>query len=125
MHKYRELQIWQRAMSSTVAIYKETRTWPSDERYGLISQTRRAASSIPLNIAEGSGNSSNKEFRRFLEIALRSTYEVMTALEVAQGIEILPAKQADDFLKEINEIAAMLVGLMKSLGWQSTIHSAK
>ncbi len=112
-------------MSSTVAIYKETRTWPSDERYGLISQTRRAASSIPLNIAEGSGNSSNKEFRRFLEIALRSTYEVMTALEVAQGIEILPAKQADDFLKEINEIAAMLVGLMKSLGWQSTIHSAK
>lgn len=67
-------------MSFTVAIYRETREWPNDERFGLISQIRRATNSIPLNIAEGAGNSSNKEFHRFLQIALRSSYEVMTAI---------------------------------------------
>ena len=56
MHKYRELKVWQRGMKFTIAIYRETRTWPSDERFGLISQVRRATTSIPLNIAEGAGN---------------------------------------------------------------------
>jgi four helix bundle protein len=78
MHKYRELKVWQRAMSLTIRIYQETRKWPSDERFGLISQTRRASYSIPLNIAEGSGSSSNPDFCRFLEYALKSDYELMT-----------------------------------------------
>lgn len=62
MHKYRDLKVWQRAMKFTVTVYQETRHWPSEERFGLISQIRRATSSIPLNIAEGAGNESNKEF---------------------------------------------------------------
>jgi hypothetical protein len=62
MHKYRELKVWQRAMAFTVSIYRESQTWPGDERFGLISQIRRAATSIPLNIAEGAGNDSNKSF---------------------------------------------------------------
>lgn len=117
MHKFRELKVWQRAMSFTTTIYRETRSWTPDERFGLTSQIRRAASSIPLNIAEGSGNSSKKEFCRFLEIALRSCYEVMTAIEIARGLEYWTDERADDLLNEASEIAAMLVGLMKSLGW--------
>ncbi|MCB0162996.1 MAG: four helix bundle protein [Anaerolineae bacterium] len=118
MHKYRELQVWQRAMAFTVALYKESQQWPSDERFGLISQTRRATTSIPLNIAEGAGNSSNKEFSRFLQIALRSTYEVMTAIDIARGLNYLPDNRANPLIEEADKITAMLVGLMKSLGWR-------
>jgi four helix bundle protein len=116
MHKYRELKVWQRAMAFTVAIYGESGKWPIDERFGLISQIRRATSAIPLNIAEGAGNSSNKEFCRFLGIALRSVYEVMTAVDIAKGLDFLPDERANVLLAEADEIAAMIVGLMKSLG---------
>ena len=119
MHKYRELKVWQRAMTLTVAIYRETRNWPRDEQFGLVSQTRRAAASIPLNIAEGAGNDSDKEFRRFLQIALRSTYEVMTTMEIACNLGFLSREYADSLLSEADEIAAMIVGLMKSLGWRN------
>ena len=119
MHKYRELKVWQRAMDFTIVIYQESKGWPSDERFGLISQIRRATTSIPLNIAEGAGNSSDKEFCRFLEIALRSTYEVMTAIDIARGLKFLPDERADPLVAEADKIAAMLVGLMKSLGWKN------
>ena len=119
MHKYRELKVWQRSMAFTVTIYRETRGWPSDERFGLISQIRRATCSIPMNISEGAGNDSDKEFCRYLEMALRSDYEVMTAIDIARGLEFLPDERADALLKEADEIAAMIVGLMKSLGWTS------
>lgn len=118
MHKYRELMVWQRAMKFTVMIYRESRQWPPEERFGLISQIRRAVCSIPLNIAEGAGNNSDKEFCRFLEMALRSSYEVMTAIDIGRDLEFLPGALADSLLKEADEIAAMLVGLMKSLGWR-------
>jgi four helix bundle protein len=120
MHKYRELKVWQRVMAFTVAIYAESRTWPADERFGLISQIRRATTSIPLNIAEGAGDDSNEEFRRFLRYSLRSTYEVMTAIDIAQGLDFSPQERCGALMTEANEIAAMLVGLMKSLGWKKT-----
>lgn len=82
-HNFRNLKIYQRAVSYAVEIYKLSRRFPKDELYGLTSQIRRAVTSISLNIAEGSGNSSEKEFKRFLEIALRSVYEVITCLEIA------------------------------------------
>jgi four helix bundle protein len=107
-------------MKFTVTVYRETRQWPSEERFGLISQIRRATCSIPLNVAEGAGNDSNKEFCRYLEMALRSSYEVMTAIDIARGLEFLPNERADPLVQEADEIAAMLVGLMKSLGWRGT-----
>jgi len=109
VHQHRKLKVWQRAMALTVAAYRESREWPSDERFGLISQTRRAACSIPLNIAEGAGNSSDKEFRRFLQIALRSAYEIMTATEIACDLDFLSRERADKLLRETDEIAAMIV----------------
>ncbi len=80
-----------------------------------MSQARRASSSIPLNIAEGSGCSSNKEFCRFLEIALRSGYETATAIDIARGLQYRTDVLADDLLNESNEIIAMIVGLTRHL----------
>src|SRR5512134_312143 len=105
MHKYRELKVWQRAMAFTVTIYKESQKWPSEERFGLISQIRRAATSIPLNIAEGAGNDSNQEFCRFLQYSLRSDYEVTTAIDIARGLNFLSDERANPLLEEANEIA--------------------
>ena len=107
-------------------IYRESQKWPSDERFGLISQIRRATTSIPLNIAEGAGNSSKQEFCRFLQYGLRSTYETMTAIDIARGLNFLSDERADSLLAEADKIAAMTVGLMKSMGWNSPkIHSKK
>jgi four helix bundle protein len=114
MHNFRNLKVWQRAMAFTIRVYRETGAhFPADERFGLTSQIRRASASIPLNIAEGSGNSSNKEFCRFLEIAARSGYEVMTAIDIAKGLKYWADSLAYDLDQEIGEIVAMLVGLRR------------
>lgn len=75
-HNFRNLKIYQRAITYAMEIYKLSKNFPKEELYGLTSQLRRAVISISLNIAEGSGNSTGKELRRYLEIALRSDYEV-------------------------------------------------
>jgi len=115
MHKFRELKVWQRAMEFTTAIYQVSASFPHAEQFGLTSQIRRAAISIPLNIAEGAGADSNAEFRRFLSYALRSAYEVMTALEIAQRLAYCSSEQVQELLGEVDEIAAMIVGLSRSL----------
>ena len=114
-HNFRELKVWSRAMEYVTRIYELTKTYPKDELYGLISQTRRAATSVALNIAEGSGGSSNAEFIRFLEMARRSVYEVITALEIAQRLNYCKPPQITPLSEEANEIAAMLTGLIKRL----------
>jgi four helix bundle protein len=120
MHKYRDLQVWQRSIAFTGLIYRETRNWPSDEKFGLTSQIRRASCSIPMNIAEGSACSTNKGFCRYLETALGSCNEVSTAISIALSLEFLLAARAQPLQKEADEIAAMIVGLMKSLGWSGS-----
>ena len=115
-HNFRELKVWARAMEYVTAIYTLTKTYPKDELYGLTSQTRRAATSVALNIAEGSGGSSNAEFIRFLEMARRSVYEVITALEIAQRLGYCKSEQIAPLAKEADEIAAMISGLIKKLG---------
>ncbi len=118
MHKYRELKVWQRSLAYTITLYRAAEEhFPSDERFGLTSQIRRAGSSIPMNIAEGAGCGTNREFGRFLEMALRSGYEVMTVIDIARGLDYLPDTTADSLIAEANEIVAMIVGLLKSLGW--------
>mgnify|MGYP000639722895 CR=1 FL=1 len=114
-HNFRELKVWARAMDFVTDIYSLTQKFPKEELFGLTSQLRRAATSIPLNIAEGSGGSSNAEFIRFLEIARRSLYEVMTALEVAKRLKYAAPDEIERLLKEADEIAAMISGLLKSL----------
>ena len=115
MHNYRNLKVWQRAVAFAIRIYRETEKFPTREQFGLTSQIRRASVSIALNIAEGSGNNSHKEFARFLEISVRSDYEVATAIEIARGLKYWTDSLADELSKETDEIIAMLVGLTRSL----------
>lgn len=96
-------------------IYKVTKKFPRAEMYGLTSQVRRAASSIALNIAEGSGAGSDNEFNRFLSIALRSGYEVMCGIEVARRLNYCCSNEEEDILKKCDELAAMICGLKKKL----------
>lgn len=115
MHNFRKLKIYQKAIDFAVEIYKLTKSFPKDELFGLTSQIRRAVTSISLNIAEGSGNKSNKEFKRFLEISLRSDYEVMTCLEIALRLNYCKKEDFKRLITESDEIAAMLVGFSKQL----------
>ena len=115
MHTFRKLKVWQRAMDFVAEIYKISAGFPQSEQFGLTSQIRRAATSIPLNVAEGAGSSSNPEFQRFLSYALRSCYEVMTALEIAQRLGYCSPDTTQDLLSEADQIAAMTVGLSRSL----------
>ncbi|MCL4489940.1 MAG: four helix bundle protein [Chloroflexi bacterium] len=114
-HNFRELRVWKRAIEFIVQIYKLSRAFPKDETYGLTSQLRRAATSISLNIAEGSGASSDVEFVRFLEMARRSVYEVITALEIAHRLDYCTNEGTHPLSGEADEIAAMISGLIKRL----------
>ena len=86
MRDYHKLDVWQRAMDYTVAIYKFSTRLPDTERYNLTRQIRRAATSIPLNIAEGSGCATDAEFGRFVSYAYRSIKEAMTGLELCERL---------------------------------------
>ena len=115
MHTFRKLKVWQRAMDFVVEIYEMSAGFPRAEQFGLTSQIRRAATSIPLNIAEGAGCGTNPEFQRFLGYALRSDYEVTTALEIAQRLSYGPSDTTQALMSEADQIAAMIVGLSRSL----------
>ena len=114
-HNFRNLKIYQRAIAFAVEIYQTTKSFPKEESYGLTSQVGRAATSIPLNIAEGSGNTSEKEFKRFLEIALRSDYEVLACLEISLKLDYCNQVDFDRLSTEADEIASMIAGFSKSL----------
>ena len=102
-------------MQLVTKIYILTASFPRSELYGLTDQIRRAALSIPLNIAEGSGCSTNTDFLRFLSIAKRSGYEVITGLEVAKNLAYADNKRIDNLIRELEEICSMIVGLSKNL----------
>ncbi len=114
-HNFRNLKIYQRAITYAMEIYKLSKNFPKEELYGLTSQLRRAVISISLNIAEGSGNSTGKEFRRYLEIALRSDYEVGACLEIALRLDYCSLDDFNRLSAEGDEIAAMISGFSKGL----------
>lgn len=108
MHKYRELQFWQRSKSLAINIYRTTEKFPNSEKFGLTMQIRRSAVSIPSNIAEGSGRRSNKEFCRFLNISMGSLYELETQLEIALEVGFLDVTDYETIQKELNSVAQMM-----------------
>jgi four helix bundle protein len=112
---YRDLVAWQKAMALVVAVYRETASWPADERFGLISQVRRAAVSVPANIAEGSGRSGPAEMRHFLSIAHGSLYEAQTYLDIAESLGFLNPPTARLLLDQCVEISRVINGLKRSL----------
>jgi four helix bundle protein len=115
MNNLKELKIWNKAIDLAVDVYKATSTFPSYERFGLISQSRRAAVSIPSNIAEGAGRNSVKEFNNFLGIANGSSYELQTQLVIANKLAILESEILDPLLTQIDELQKMTYGFQQML----------
>ncbi len=113
MKGHHKLEVWKKGIEFVVKIYKLTEDFPKNEMYGLTQQIRRAAVSIPCNIAEGAGRHSKKEFRQFLSIAQGSIAELETQLLIAQRLCYI--KETSNFLNELDEISRMLSGLAKSL----------
>lgn len=113
--KFEKLVVWQKAPDYIELIYAISQKFPKSEIFGLQSQTRRAAVSIALNIAEGSGRTTKKEFRKFLHDSLGSLRETITALYIAKRLEYISQKQFDDTYSKAVEISKMLYGLDKSL----------
>jgi four helix bundle protein len=112
---FRDLIVWQRAIQLTVALYGLTRTFPREEIYGLTSQLRRAGVSIPSNIAEGWGRQSDGEYKQFLGIARGSNLEVQTQLIIARELGFGDPQALATCESLSNEVARMLVSLMKSV----------
>ncbi len=107
MHKYKDLVIWKKSMELAKIIYTLTDAFPKDERFGIISQMRRACVSIVSNIAEGAGRESKKEFLYFLSISNGSSYELQTQLLIAEDIEYIKPgkiKLANDLIDEIQKM---------------------
>jgi four helix bundle protein len=112
---YKDLVAWQKAMDLVTATYRSTASFPKDEQFWLTSQLRRAAVSIPSNIAEGQGRLSEKEFRYFLGQARGSLMEVETQLQIAQNLGYLQAEQTKELLGFCAEVGRILNGLMASI----------
>jgi four helix bundle protein len=106
-HNPKELKVWQKAMNLTVDIYKATSDFPKNEVYGITSQIRRCAVSVPSNIAEGAGRNTDAEFNHFLGIANGSSFELMTQIELAQRLQLLDSQTSEKLLSEIDEIQRM------------------
>ena len=111
MKGHRDLVAWQKAMKLVKEIYRVTRDFPRDEIYGLTNQIRRAAVSVPSNLAEGHGRFSRKEFRQFIGRARGSLLEVETQLEIARDLGYLNDSAASELLAQASEVARVLNGL--------------
>ncbi len=111
MQGHRDLVVWRKSMALVTDVYRATRGFPKDELYGLTSQIRRAAVSVPSNLAEGHGRNSRKEFPQFIGQARGSLVELETQLEIAQNLGFLSQAAASDLLSKASEVARMLNGL--------------
>lgn len=112
---YRDLKVWQKSMDFVEMIYVCTERFPKAETYGIISQIRRAAVSLPSNIAEGSVRKSTKEFIRFVNMAYGSVAELETQVMISRRLNFLAAEEADKAADTLKEIGLMLASLRNSL----------
>ena len=115
MHNFEKLVFWQKSISLTKQIYINCKDVSSDEKFGLISQIKRCAVSIPSNIAEGSGRNTNKEFNHFLGIALGSAFELQTQLIIVKELNLLSDTVTNELLLELSSIQKMIYTFKKNL----------
>ncbi|MBA4018412.1 MAG: four helix bundle protein [Pirellula sp.] len=111
---YQDLIVWQKAMDLVELVYCESASLPSDERFGLTSQIRRAAVSVPSNVAEGNARSSDRDFARFLEIALGSLAELETQILLAVRLGMLNQERCTPILTLAAQVGRLLTGLHRS-----------
>jgi four helix bundle protein len=114
-NSYKELRVWKRSVDLALAVYRHTENFPKHELYGLTSQLRRAAVSVPSNIAEGKGRSSDKELILFLHHSRGSLLEIETQLFIARELAYLEEPQAKDLLAEVESVAKALNALINAL----------
>ncbi|TMU56764.1 four helix bundle protein [Flagellimonas algicola] len=107
MHRFKDLEIWKRSRTFCSEIYSVTASFPDSEKFGLTNQLRRASISVPSNIAEGCSRKSNKEFSRFLEIAIGSMYELETQLLISNDMQFISNKNSELLLKKLDSIVKM------------------
>lgn len=115
MQNYKDLLVWKKAHQLTLEIYKTVSTYPKEEIYSLVSQLKRASSSIATNIAEGTGRFSQKDLAHFLQIALGSSHEVEYLLLLSKDLGFINNEIYIQLEKDINEIKAMLISLIKKV----------
>lgn len=115
MKNFRDLSVWEKAHQLTLKIYEATSAFPADERFGLVSQIRRSANSVPMNIAEGCGRQSDRDFARFLHISMGSASELEYQLLLSHDLQYLKAKPYDELTNAIQEVKRMLTSLIKKL----------
>jgi four helix bundle protein len=116
---YKDLIAWQKAMQLVTDVCRETAGFPRDELFGITSQLRRAAVSIPSNIAEGQGRLSEKEFRHFLGQARGSLMEVETQLQIAENLGYVKKEATHKLLQDCAEVGRILNGLLASVSRQA------
>jgi len=115
MKNFKELHIWQKAMLLVTETYKLTKQFPKEEIFGLTSQVRRSAISVPSNIAEGFGRKSNKEFERFINIAIGSLFEYQTQIEIGKNINYLNEQQFNTLYEKSRELEAMMISFAQKM----------
>jgi len=115
VQSYRDLIAWQKSMDLVTEVYHCTQAFPKTETYGLVSQLRRAAVSVPSNIAEGHARLSTGEFRQFLGHALGSLTEIETQILIAQRLCYVDSKKSEELLGRTTEVGKVLNGLLRSL----------
>jgi len=115
VNSYERLEAWQAAHQLVLLVYRKTRSFPTEERYGLTSQLRRAAFGIAANIAEGSAKRGAREFRRFLDIAVGSVAELTYALRLVRDLELIPTEELDELETLRDRVGRLTWGLYASL----------
>ena len=115
MQDFRQLKVWVRAHRVALDVYRATRRFPKDERYGLTSQIRRAASSVSANIAEGCGRGGKADFARFLRMALGSASELENHILLARDLDIIDREVSGRLDAAVIEVKRMLAGLLRKL----------
>ncbi len=115
MHNFKELKTWQKSRRFVKDIYLLTKKFPKDELFVLTSQMRRAAISIPSNIAEGSGRATDKDFSRFLDIATGSAFELESQLYIGCDLEYYTEKELEDYLEKVQELQKMIYNFRKHI----------
>jgi four helix bundle protein len=119
MHRYKELKVWEKSIDLSIEIYELTRSFPSEEKFGMISQMRRSGVSVPSNIAEGAGRNTDGEFINFLGIAEGSINELESQTIISGRLNFLTNNEVSDIENKVTEIKNMLFSLKRSLGFGS------
>jgi len=122
-YAFRKLVAWQRSMELTLEVYRLAKRMPANERFGLVTQLRRAAASVPTNIAEGYGRSHRGDYLRFLSISRASLMEVDATLELCERLDLVPVPELRRAQTLVAEVRMLLTRLTQSLSREIPLHA--